>query len=353
MPDWTQSMQQTYEFYTVNPDTWGDEEQLTKIKSCSITRDDEDELLENASFDVDETIGERYVRVYLVTIQNGVTEKFPLCTTLVQTPEEKYDGRKKSMSLQAYSPLIEIKDTAPPYGYTVMEGADALFTVSDIVSDNARAPVVMPQASERIASSFVSDFDNDTWLSYTSDLLSSVGFKYGLDAMGRILFMKKQNPEALRPVWTYTDDNSSILYPEITMSRDLYGVPNVVEVLFSDDNGYLFARVENNDENSPTSIPSRGRRVVHRVSNPEDLINPTQTQINIYAEELLRTLSNLEYTLSYTHGYCPVRVGDCVMLDYERAGIKGVKALVTKQSISCTPGCAVTETAVFTTKLWG
>ena len=29
-----------------------------------------------------------------------------------------------------------------------------------------------------------------------------------------------------------------------------------------------------------------------------------------------------------------------------------VKAKVIKQSIDCTPGCPVTETAVFTTKLW-
>ena len=33
--------------------------------------------------------------------------------------------------------------------------------------------------------------------------------------------------------------------------------------------------------------------------------------------------------------------------------VRKIKAKVTTQSISCTTGCPVTETAVFTTKLWG
>ena len=66
-----------------------------------------------------------------------------------------------------------------------------------------------------------------------------------------------------------------------------------------------------------------------------------------------KSLSTLEYEVTYTHGYCPVRLGDCVRLDYAKAGLSGVKAKVISQSIDCVPGCPVTETAVFTTKLWG
>ena len=72
----------------------------------------------------------------------------------------------------------------------------------------------------------------------------------------------------------------------------------------------------------------------------------------MYAEQLLRELSTLEYTVSYTHGYCPVRIGDCVRLNYERAGIIDVKAKIISQSIKCEAGCPVTEKAVFTKKLW-
>jgi hypothetical protein len=45
-------------------------------------------------------------------------------------------------------------------------------------------------------------------------------------------------------------------------------------------------------------------------------------------------------------------MGDCVILDYKRAGLVNVKAKVISQSISCVTGCPVEETAIYTTKLW-
>ena len=62
--------------------------------------------------------------------------------------------------------------------------------------------------------------------------------------------------------------------------------------------------------------------------------------------------SDLVDQASYTHAYCPVRVGDCVRLNYSRAGLENVKAKVISQSITCESGCPVSEKAVFTTNLW-
>lgn len=65
--------------------------------------------------------------------------------------------------------------------------------------------------------------------------------------MGRILFAPQQDIASLQPVMTYSDDNSSLLYPEITTKHDLYGVPNVVEVVYSKTGSYYYARVVNDD----------------------------------------------------------------------------------------------------------
>ena len=140
------------------------------------------------------------------------------------------------------------------------------------------------------------------------------------------------------------------------MDHDLYQVPNVVEVVYSNGGKCYYAKAVNDDENSPTSTISRGREIRYRETNPnlggstESI--PSQSQIDEYAEKLLKEMSTLEYTVSYRHAYCPVRVGDCVRLNYTRAGIKNVKAKVISQDISCEPGCPVSEKAVFTTKLW-
>ena len=351
MPDWTLSMQQTFEYYVVDPESWKDIKLLDTVKSCSITRDAEAATLGSASFDISESVGERYIRVYLVTIQNGIKEKYPLGTFLVQTPSSSFNGKTKDVVMDAYTPLLELKENQPPLGYTVLKNEDIMNIAYRLTRDSARAPVVETESKTKLFYDFVAD-PNDTWLSFLTDLIANAKYNFDLDEMGRILFSPRQDTASLQPVWTFDDGNSSILYPDMSMDHDLYGIPNVVEVIYSSGSNSYYAKVINDDPNSPTSTVSRGREIVYRVTDPDVIGDPTQNQIQEYAERLLRELSSLEYTVTYTHGYCPVRVGDCVRLNYERAGFTDIKAKVISQDISCEPGCPVTEKAVFTTKLW-
>lgn len=352
MVDWTASMEQTYEFYEVDPNTWGDKKLIEVATSCNIDRDLTSLTLGSASINCTGTLNECYIRVYLITIQNGVKDKHPLGTFLVQTPSESFDGTVSTVSVDAYTPLIELKESPPPLGYSVLKGQNIMELASGLTSDYARAPVTLARSDKTLSGNFVANTD-DTWLSFLTDFIAQAKFKYDLDEMGRILFAPEQDTASLQPVWTYTDDNSSILLPDITVDRDLYGVPNVVEVVYSSDDNFFYSVVTNDDDNSPISIKNRGRRIVHRETNPSFSGEPTQQLIDEYAEQLLRNLSSLEYTISYSHGYCPVRIGDCVLLNYESAGLKNIKAKVIRQSIECVTGCTVSETAVFTTKLWG
>lgn len=225
-------------------------------------------------------------------------------------------------------------------------------TVYLLTREHARSPVTKTTCANNLYNDFVAD-PNDTWLSYLSDLMANTKYSFGLDEMGRIIFTPKQDTASLQPVWTFDDSNSSILYPDFSMDHDLYGIPNVVEVIYSNGRDNYYARVVNEDENSPISIVNRGREIVHRVTDPDLIGDPTANQIQEYAERLLRELSSVEYTITYTHGYCPVRPGDCVRLNYSRAGLTNIKAKVINQSIKCESGCPVTEKAVFTNKLWG
>ena len=352
MVDWTKSMQQTFEYYIVDPSTWKDTRLLNNVKSCTIDRDYEAQTLGSASIDITESLGECYIRVYLVTIQNGVTEKHPLGTFLVQTPSHNFDGKATNISVDVYTPLLELKENSPTLGYSILKNQNIMDIAYRLVRERARAPVVEAQSDETLYYDFVSNTD-DTWLTFLSDLIANAKFEFGLDEIGRILFLPKQDTASLQPIWTFDDGNSSILYPEISMNHDMYGIPNVVEVIWSSDTGNYYAKVVNDDPNSPISTINRGREILHRVTNPELSGDPAQGQIEQYAEQLLRDLSTLEYTVSYTHGYCPVRLGDCVRLNYDRAGITNVKAKVISQTIKCTPGCPVTEKAVFTKRLWG
>lgn len=362
MPDWSASMQQTFEYYEVDPATWKDTKLLTNVKSCTITRDVEAETLGSASIAVTDSVGECYIRVYLVTIQNGVKERHPLGTFLVQTPSSSYDGKVRTVTMDAYTPLLELKEKQPPIGYFIPKDENVMDISYRLTRENVRAPVVKPQHETVNHYDFVAD-TNDSWLSYLSDFMANqlyntdnkakvTSYRYDIDELGNIMFSPVQDIKAMQPVWTYDDSNSSILYPELTMDHDLYGIPNVVEVIYSTNNKTIYKRVENNNENSPVSIQNRGREIPYRVVNPDMVGEPTEDHIQEYAEQLLDALSSPEYTITYKHGYCPVRLNDGVRLNYSKGGLTNIKAKVISQNISCVPGCPVTEKAVFTTNLW-
>lgn len=351
MADWLSSMQQTFEYYIVDPKTWKDIELIDTVKSSTIQRDAEAETLGSATIDMTESVGESYIRIYLITIQNGLRERHPLGTFLVQTPSLNFNGRLQNISVDAYTPLIELKESPPPLGYSILKNSNVMDFAYRLARERARAPVVKTECNTLLGMNFTASTD-DTWLTFLSDLIANAKYNFALDEMGRILLSPYQDTASLQPVWTYNDDNSSILYPEISVDRDLYGIPNVVEVIHSNGAGYYFVRAVNDDPNSVTSTVSRGREIIHRVNNPDLVGKPTESQVKDYANQLLRELSVLEYTVTYTHGYCPVRIGDCVRLNYARAGITNIKAKVISQTIKCEPGCPVTEKAVFTTRLW-
>lgn len=352
MADWLTSMNQTFEYYVVDPGTWKDSKKLDTVKSCTITRDSETETLGSATIDMTDILGESYIRAYLITDQNGLTEKHPLGTFLVQTPSSTFDGKKRDASMDAYTPLIELKESPPPLGYSILKDENVLDNAYLLCREHVRAPVVKTEASDKLFGDFVANTD-DTWMSFLTDLLANAKYHFDLDEMGRILFAPKQDTASLQPVWEFNDDTSSILYSDITMEHDYYGIPNVVEVIYSKGNEFYYAKAVNDDENSPTSTVNRGREIIHRVSNPSFVGDPTNRQIEEYAKQTLRDMSSVEYTVTYKHGYCPVRLGDCVRLNYTRAGMDGIKARVISQSIKCESGCTVTEKAVFTMKLWG
>lgn len=356
MIDWYKSMQQTYEFYKVNPVTWEDDVKLDNIQACTINRDSSNSTLGSATIDTTEMMDECYIRVYLIITQNQNKNydeklKVPLGTFLVQTPSVGFDGKVNKITMDGYTPLIELKGTPPPIGYSLLKNEKIMDTASRICQENVRAPVIPASSDEVLHTDFVSELD-DTWLTFLTDLIANAKYEFSLDEYGQIIFEPIRDIASLRPVWTYDDGNSSILYPDIQDERDLYAIPNVVEVVYSTESEHYFARVVNNDKDSPISTVNRGREVVYRESNPGVTGSVDQAYIENYATQLLRNLSCLEHTVTYTHGYCPVRVGDCVRLNYERAGLKNVKAKVISQSIKCKTGCSVEETAVYTDKLW-
>lgn len=351
MTDWTKSMEQTFEYYEVDPISWKDKKRLTTVVSSSITRDLTVDTLGSATIDIVNMVGECYIRIYLVTNQNGIQEKHPLGTYLVQTPQTSFDGKVTSVSMDAYTPLIELKENPVPLGFTLLEEENIMANAYTIAKDNCRCPVIKTESDKTLTADFVANAD-DKYMTFLRDLIANANYQFDIDEMGRILFRPVQKTDALQPVWTFNDDNSSILYPEMSLKHDLYGVPNVVEVYFTYGDEILHSIAKNQDVSSPTSIQSRGREIIYRITSPSLPGVPTQEQLDEYAVNVLEELSSVDYTITFTHGYYPCRPGDCIRLNYKRAGLQDIKAKIISQNISCDNGTKVKTTAIFTKKLW-
>lgn len=344
-------MQQTFEYYIVDPGTWRDVKKINTVVSSRISRDLEAETLGSASIVTTEPLGECYIRIYIVAIQNGFRYRYPLGTYMIQTPSYSFDGKIKTITMDAYTPLIELKEKHPPIGYALLKNENITDMAHKIIREQMRAPAIQSERDDILYNNFVANLD-DTWMTFVRDLLANADMRIELDEMGRVIFAPLQDVAALQPVWSFDTDNSSILYPSFSIDHDLYGIPNEVEVIYSTGVASSSVKVVNDNPNSPVSTVRRGRRITHRITNPDIVGKPNEEQVKEYATRMLKNMSTIEYTVSYTHGFCPVRIGDCVRLNYKSAGIQNAKAKIISQSIDCIPGCPVTTKAVFTSNLW-
>ena len=349
MIDWTRGMAQTFEFREVDPATWQDARPLACITSAEMEFDSESDTGGRATFESSEDLGERYVRAYLVAQQDGsAPERVPLGTFLTQTSSKDADGAFSRYRLEAYTPLLELSDDMPPLGFSVPAGSDSVTAAADLAALHCRAPVAASPVSQALSEPFSAEPD-ETWLQFLSALLAKAGLSLAPDAMGRICMVPRRDPGSIAPVRGFRDDESSVMCADVSETRDLYGVPNTVEVVLPGEASGTSARAVCGDAGNPASTVARGRTVLARDTSPDapDGLGGAAAEAWL-AEEARRQLAekcSASREAVYTRGFDPaVRVGDCVALDIAAAGVR-VRAVVTRQRVVLGEGCLVEETA--------
>lgn len=352
MADWTQGMTRTYEYWRVNPETWGDVELLDSITGCTITRDMDEDTLGHATFEMDSWgsedgvwDSERIIRVYLITVSNKVRERWPLGTYLVQAPSKSFDGMRNSVVADGYTPLKELADDYPPDFYSV-ESGNVASRAASLIEAHSRVKVIQPDMDGELTEEYVSD--DDSWLEFVNGLLAKGKARIELTPRGEVVFAPVQDPRSLAPARKFDDGNSSILLPEAQVSSNFIEVPNVVRVVYSEESRFLASEVVNDDPSHPNSIQNVGRRKVYRETSPNLPDNPTQDDVDAYADSMMRQHGSENYEVTFSHGFVPdVVLGTAVRLDYKAMGVN-VVAQVVSQTIECTPACKVSTTARYT-----
>ena len=349
--DWSRGAAHRWRYWIVDPDTWQDSEELRNVRSCEITRDLESDTMESAtlSFDGDPPEGELIVRAYLEATQRFSSARICVGTMVLQTPAWSGDGLATEADAECYGVLLDLADDGPPVGFAAVRGSDPLALAATYARAAMRAPVGSPPEGVPLTDHYVAG-DDESWLDTVRNLCSLGGCDLTVDARGNVRFEPRRRVAALSPVATFDDGNSSVLGKGIEVTTDMYKVPNVVRVVWSEGTRCVVAEAVNEDAASRLSVPSRGRRIVETVRNPDELSSGcTESSARAVAAARLSDLSHVERSVTFEHALTAglPSLGECVRLRYDRYHLD-CRARVTRQVIRCETGAMVECTATWT-----
>ena len=281
-------------------------------------------------------IGNDLVRVYLVTGD----ERIALGTFFVATPVASIGDGVVTVDAECYSTLLVLDEDALETMMSIPAGTNAV-AAARAFAESTGLTVFTGESSATTTTSAVYK-PGTTLLEVVNDLLDFAGFAAAqVDGYGRVIMRPATDPLSQSPVWTFRDDEASIMLPEMEDELDWYHTPNVVVLTMSNDAGDMVAVARNDDPASPLSIASRGRRIV-RMEDVDD--TPNQAALQAKADLLLTTSSQLLQRITLSHSYAPIALGDVIAVEYGAAGIEYVLTVRTRE-LTLTEGVPTTTEA--------
>lgn len=334
--DWSKGYSSSYYITVVDPYTWGDTERY-EITSGSIEHS-ADSLLESADVECVRYAPEKeqIIRIWLDTRQGGDSSHTALFTGYTSSPQRDINGLQVTYPLQCYSVLKKAEDVMLERGWYVLEGESGVDVVVDLLK-MIGVPIIVEETSDtpKLKNSIVAE-DDENNLSMAWSILTAINWRMTLDGYGRIYIGPYPNDETA----TYDAHNNDIIEPSLTVETDWYSCPNVYQVITDTGESYT-ARDEN--EESPYSIPSRGREVWAR---EVDVSLGGLDSAESYAKRALKRAQQISTTVSYSKRFDPdVRVTDIIRLNYPEQEITGLY-VVKSQSIELSHGGKTSETVI-------
>ena len=321
--DWNSGYSASYYITIVDPASWRDL-RIVDITGGSISKSDSS-LMESATVDLTENLGEAWIRVWLDARQNDGGGRTPLFTGLLQTPATKWQGRIDTYTAECYSVLKAADDILLQRGWYALAGQNGVALAAQLLKA-APAPVEVDGEPPLLASSIVAE-DNETNLTMAQRLVYASGWRIRINGDGTIVLC----PADTEPICVLDTDTNDIVELSITDEQDLYKCPNVF-MATSGDLSYI-ARDE-------ASIQARGREIWAMENNVT--LNAGES-IMQYATRRLEEKKAAARTVKYQRRYKPdIAPGDIVELRFPGQSIFGDYS-VRKQRIALSYAATVSE----------
>ena len=242
----------------------------------------------------------------------------PLGVYLPATVIPSEDESARSVQVEAYDRCWLVRDNYTENRLHFAAGTPYINIVRQLLTASGIVIVIATPSSATLAE------DREDWdigtslLTIINDLLAEINYNpLWFNAEGAAILEPASVPTAANIKHTLDSDNvKSLLLPAISRETDVYQAPNVFRCIVSnaDKSGPMVATSENDNPQSPLSIPRRGRRIVsvQRVNNIA-----SQAELQAYADRLRNESLITGETINVKTALLPgFGVADVVALHY-------------------------------------
>ena len=224
MVDFSRGISATYYATRVNPQTWSDAGEISII-SGEVTKNASSSIVVSADISVNEEMGaEDWIRVYMIAEQNGSKERVPIFTGIVSSPSRDINGNTETRKLDCYSVLKVASDILLPLGWFAPARTSGGELIRILLSD-LPCPVELDDGSPNIISSFVAG-NNDSKLTVAQEIAEAINWQIKVNGDGSVRIC----PKPLTIAGTFDNIENDIIEMDVTDSRDIFSVPNVLRV---------------------------------------------------------------------------------------------------------------------------
>lgn len=200
----------------------------------------------------------------LLQMKDGGWTEWPLGVFIPTTPPRKTDQTGTVFrDIEAYDLLQVLVDDKVADRYTIAASANYIVEIKKLLDSAGITSQNLTATSKTLPAA--RDWDpGTTKLSIINDLLGAINYRsLWFDEHGIAIAQPYVTPEVRASEYTYRDDDSSVIFPEVQHSLDLFAVPNQWVLYVSEaDRPALRSVYTNSSPSSSTSTVNRGRTIV-------------------------------------------------------------------------------------------
>jgi hypothetical protein len=290
---------------------------LTSVVSASVSQNWFADIKRTAKFVIKDGVDQidwlsnrikPYIQLHLAPYGENDWVEWPQGVFLLSTPTRSTDSAGTvTRQVTAYDALQVSADDKVTTRYTVNSATSYTSAVNTLlggVSANvAPTTKTLPVAKEWEPGT--------SKLKIINELLTAINYNsLSFDEDGLAVVAPYVLPSERPSGWSYTDNQDSVLLPEVDQTLDLYDVPNKWTLVVSDpDRSALTSTYTNSDPTSPTSTVNRARTIVD-FRTEQDAAD--QGALDARVARLAYEASQVYEAIEFESGMMPIHSGNDV-----------------------------------------